>query len=475
MAGVGRRIGKGFGTALGAAAMCGLLAWSAAPAGALTLGGPAHPQPGAGSAPTSYQPAVHSAAYANSGVLAYGDAGLFGGTKMSVPSPVVGMATTRDGKGYWIATADGTVYNFGDAPNYGDLSKILLTAPVVGITATADGRGYWMYALDGGIFSFGDAGFYGSTGAIRLNQPIVGMAASPNGRGYWMVASDGGVFSFGAVGFYGSTGSIRLASPVVGMVTSRDGGGYMLAAGDGGVFTFGDSVYRGSMGATGVSGWVDSIAATPDRGGYWLANANGAVYRFGDAQYYGNDLGGARTPPIAQIVPTPTGAGYWLLEPDAYPTTFSRPASGSSIVTLAASQVAGDPETGYFCNPYGPCEAWCALFVTWVWGHEGVPIPSYPFVGTIYDWAAAHSAVLAPWARPSPGDAVLYGTGPQNVDTAVHTGIVAQVWPDGAIDTVEGDAGPAPTGALNVVINGPFLPSHSATYNGFPIFGYAVP
>lgn len=42
------------------------------------------------------------------------------------------------------------------------------------------------------------------------------------------------------------------------------------------------------------------------------------------------------------------------------------------------------------------------------------------------------------------------------------------------IDTVEGDSGPAPDGAYNVTFTGPFLPSDSDTYNGFPIFGYAV-
>jgi hypothetical protein len=33
-------------------------------------------------------------------------------------------------------------------------------APVVGVAATPDGRGYWLVASDGGIFSYGDAGFY---------------------------------------------------------------------------------------------------------------------------------------------------------------------------------------------------------------------------------------------------------------------------------------------------------------------------
>jgi hypothetical protein len=49
------------------------------------------------------------------------------------------------------------------------------------------------------------------------------------------------------------------------------------------------------------------------------------------------------------------------------------------------------------------------------------------------------------------------------------------VWPDGAIDTIEGDAGPGPPGGGNVVVNGPYLPGLSARYNGFGIYGYAVP
>ena len=142
---------------------------------------------------------------------------------------------------------------------------------------------------------------------------------------------------------------------------------------------------------------------------------------------------------------------------------------------MAAGQVRPDPDPGPFCNPYGPCEPWCALFATWVWQQAGVPIPTYAFVGDVYTWAAANTGVLPPTAKPSPGDAVLYGTGPWNVDSAVHMGVVAQVWPDGALVSVDGDAGPGPDGAFNVVINGPFLPSDSQAYNGFPIFAYALP
>ncbi|MGC8463936.1 MAG: hypothetical protein ACP5P9_09760, partial [Acidimicrobiales bacterium] len=89
--------------------------------------------------------------------------------------------------------------------------------PIVGMAATPDGGGYWEVAADGGIFAFGDAQFYGSMGGHPLNQPIVGMAATPDGGGYWEVASDGGIFSFGDALFYGSMGGHPLNKPIVGM------------------------------------------------------------------------------------------------------------------------------------------------------------------------------------------------------------------------------------------------------------------
>jgi hypothetical protein len=102
-----------------------------------------------------------------------------------------------------------------------------------------------------------------------------------------------------------------------------------------------------------------------------------------------------------------------------------------------------------------------------------VPIPSYAFTGDIYYWAAAHTGLLSPDLSPLPGDAVLYGTGPWSTSSSVHVGLVMQVWPDGAIVTVEGDAGPGAVGHLAVVVNGPYLPSQSATVNGFPIYAFA--
>ena len=112
-------------------------------------------------------------------------------------------------------------------------------------------------------------------------------------------------------------------------------------------------------------------------------------------------------------------------------------------MAAAASQIQPDPDQGYFCNPYGPCEEWCALFATWAMEQGGVPYRRTPSLGNIYTWAAQNTTVLPATATPAPGDAVLYGTGPATTSSSVHVGIVAQVWPDGAIDTIEGDAGPS--------------------------------
>jgi len=52
---------------------------------------------------------------------------------------------------------------------------------------------------------------------------------------------------------------------------------------------------------------------------------------------------------------------------------------------------------------------------------------------------------------------------------------VTEVWPDGAIMTVGGDAGPGRNGYLSVALDGPFLPSDSSSYNGVPIYAFAQP
>ena len=94
-------------------------------------------------------------------------------------SPVVAMASTPGGYGYWLVLKNGAVLADGNAHLYGSMSGKRLNSPIAGMAATPDGRGYWLVAADGGIFAFGDAHYYGSLGARSLHQPIAGIAADP--------------------------------------------------------------------------------------------------------------------------------------------------------------------------------------------------------------------------------------------------------------------------------------------------------
>ncbi len=59
-----------------------------------------------------------------------------------------------------------TPVNFGTTPaTGGGLNK-----PIVGMARTTSGKGYWLVASDGGIFSYGDAKFYGSTRSSHPQQ-----------------------------------------------------------------------------------------------------------------------------------------------------------------------------------------------------------------------------------------------------------------------------------------------------------------
>ena len=73
--------------------------------------------------------------------------------------------------------ADGGVFTYGDAPFLGSTGAVRLRQPIVGMAATAAGRGYWLAAADGGVFAFGDAHFVGSTSGLHLNSPVRAIAA----------------------------------------------------------------------------------------------------------------------------------------------------------------------------------------------------------------------------------------------------------------------------------------------------------
>jgi hypothetical protein len=99
-------------------------------------------------------------------------------TYQAVPSlEALSFPWGRSGGSYWEVATDGGVFSFGDASYWGSMGGRALNKPVVGIASTPDGKGYWEVAADGGVFSFGDASYWGSMGGRALNKPVVGIAA----------------------------------------------------------------------------------------------------------------------------------------------------------------------------------------------------------------------------------------------------------------------------------------------------------
>ena len=87
-----------------------------------------------------------------------------------------------------------SIFTFGDAVFRGSTGALRLNSPVVGMAATPSGRGYWLVAADGGVFSFGDAAFRGSAAGRPLPAPVAGIVA--RGGGYVVVGSDGTAYDF---------------------------------------------------------------------------------------------------------------------------------------------------------------------------------------------------------------------------------------------------------------------------------------
>jgi hypothetical protein len=266
------------------------------------------------------------------------------GTEITVPFQVtgtlatqlgsrfVGIASTPDGKGYWLAQADGGVYSFGDAGFHGSLPAgagglgITPIAPISAIATTPDGGGYWLVDQDGGVYAFGDAGFYGSLPG-NGTQPygvVIGVTPTPDGHGYWLLGADGGAFAFGDAAFYGAPAS---GVAVTTLLATPDGKGYMALPANGDApLTQGDaSVPSGrQLGPMALDALVSGGAISSDAKGLWEVSTDGGVYTLGDAGFFGSLPGTGVTPaaPIVGMARTPDGGGYWLVGGDGGVFTF---------------------------------------------------------------------------------------------------------------------------------------------------------
>ena len=416
------------------------------------------------------------------------------GIALDLNAPIVGMASTSDGHGYWTVGSDGGVFSFGDAKYAGSMGGRHLDSPIVGIAQGPASDGYWLVASDGGVFSFGNARFWGSMGGKPLNARVVGIASTPDHLGYWLVAADGGVFSFGDAHQEGSMGGRHLNAPIVGIASTPDGKGYWLVASDGGVFAFGDAHFWGSMGGKHLNAPVVSIAADAATGGYWMAASDGGVFAF-HSEFHGSEATDPLPGPVLTVVPANGGVGYWLSGDSGgvYPfgtASFegeilgilpgSQPqptdTSAARILAVAQSQVGQtDP---YLYGPIG--SDWCGYFLSWVWQHAGLAIPSTPLAYAVGAWALTHGgALLPPSATPQVGDAVLFeppgstlawpdssGLGYPNIE---HVNIVVQVLPGNQIITIGGSE----SGAVRE--QGPYSAADASSWWGQAIYAFVQP
>jgi 3D (Asp-Asp-Asp) domain-containing protein len=278
---------------------------------------------GAAPAPAAALPLTHR----------YGDARYMSGAHLS--GPIVGLARTPDGRGYWVVDADGRVTPRGATVAYGSAPGPL-DGPVVGMASSPTGRGYWLVTRDGAVIGFGDAGHFGSLQGREVPSPIVGIAAAA--RGYYLAAADGRVYPFGPSA--GQRSHVAMATPVVGIAATADGKGYWLAGAYGGVVAYGDATNHGSLHATygGHTRSVVAIAPLPTGTGYWLATSAGSVYAFGAAARLGSTAPDPAGRPTVGLLSDADGRGYWELS-TVVPPAPPAPAAAVSGRTLGTFSV----------------------------------------------------------------------------------------------------------------------------------------
>lgn len=185
-----------------------------------------------------------------------------GGMDHGIHGRVAAAAAMPDGRGHWVAAADGRVVAFGEAAHWGDGGF-----GVAAMAATPSGRGYWLAHADGQVSAFGDAEHCGDGG-----RPVMAMAAAPSGRGYWLLDAWGRVSAHGAARHWGDAVA---TVPVVGMAPTAWGEGYWTVDSAGRVSAFGDAVHGGNCLTDEV---VVAMAASGD--GYCALDVVGRVVAF---------------------------------------------------------------------------------------------------------------------------------------------------------------------------------------------------
>jgi len=136
----------------------------------------------------------------------------------------VSVLPDATGHGYWLVTAPGYAYTFGDAPAEGqpvDYNNAQpLPLPVTSAVRTPDGKGYWVLLEDGVVLAFGDAQYYqpshgDALGTVTPGNPAAAIFATGDRLGYWIASADGSVFEYGDAPADGGMAGHRLNAPII--------------------------------------------------------------------------------------------------------------------------------------------------------------------------------------------------------------------------------------------------------------------
>jgi CHAP domain len=108
------------------------------------------------------------------------------------------LDTMPSGSGFVVARPDGAVDSFEGAPNFGSMAGKKMNAPVVGIAVTPTGKGYWLLGEDGGVFCFGDAQYKGPYShflrewhiGLGTQSPLIGIRRGQTNADYTIVSDN---------------------------------------------------------------------------------------------------------------------------------------------------------------------------------------------------------------------------------------------------------------------------------------------
>jgi hypothetical protein len=193
----------------------------------------------------------------------------------------VGIVSTPDRQGYWVAAQDGQISACGDAPNLGDITPPMTVAA---IAAAPSGKGYWLVTANGLVYAFGSAVYHGQPvltagnghfGRMISKAPssIVDITADPVTGGYWLLDATGNVYSYDAPYFGAANGKATVS-----IAATSNGKGYWVITKSGQVLSFGNAHNWGSPKIT--SSTAVNITADQATSGYWVTTSSGTVTAF---------------------------------------------------------------------------------------------------------------------------------------------------------------------------------------------------